>query len=481
MQLFSRVRSSLIGLKPARPGKNGLQRDPSRQVLVIMPYFLPDRAGSIAMHCDLWFSLADQGFEVTVRCPVAYYPEWRDKSGQNGLRIWSYKEQGVSVERFGLFIPSNPNSLIQRLLFETSMFLSMLRSLEGGRFDAVVAYSPNSACVAYAAVLKLLWRMPMWVHVLDVTADAAAATGLVKGRTVKRLLQSVEKFLYNRADAWSTISLQMAKRLSTIRSRRQPICLQPNWVEPSLKAAIEQLPDREPGKRSSPCRLLYVGNIGAKQSLLTFCEWLSESDLSFNFRIFGHGSKADEVRCWVAARNDSRFVMGESFLDDEAYARELARADVYAICEIGGSGAAYFPGKAVVAMQAGVPILSVCAEDSPLGMEVDGYDIGLRASWDDLTPVSQLIRDIRACRNDLERWGRNGRQRAEYYDRNVNIERFARRLGAFSSAKDISEMLEPEELALVQNSGTETCEGGPRSAPVRQIQAIERERVSGSS
>lgn len=456
--MFSKTRGYIRRLISGRPDRNEMQRRQSGAILVIMPFFLPDRGASAAMHSDLWFSLTARGFDVTVRCPVPYYPEWRDKSGRNGLRMWNYLDHGVRVERYGLFIPADPNSLTQRLLFETSMFLSMMRNLGGRRFDAIVAYSPNAACVGYAAFLKFVWRIPMWLHVLDVTADAAASTGLVKGRAVARIFGRIEKFIFNRADVWSTISLQMAKRLSRMRSRGQPICLQPNWVEPSLNAAIEQLQDRKQREWSEGCRLLYVGNIGAKQSLLAFCKWLGKSDLDLKFRIFGHGNKADEVRGWVAAQDDPRFVLGELFLDDKAYARELERADLYVISEVSGPDAAYFPGKAVVAIQAGVPILAVCSEDSPLGVEVDNYDLGLRASWDDLTPVYRLIRDIEDHGNALDRWRRNCRYRARYYDRKTNIERFAKRLGAFSSAMDIMEMLEPEELTVSQASDTATHE-----------------------
>jgi hypothetical protein len=421
------------------------------RIVVVMPYFLPDRAGSSAMHCDLWFSLAERGFEVTVRCPIPYFPEWRDKSGRNGWRRRTTREHGTTVERFGLFIPSNPNSVMQRMLFEASMFLSMLRNLRGGGFSAVVAYSPNAACVGYAAVLKLIWRMPMWLHVLDVTSDAAIGTGLVKHRGLTRLFQTIERRLYNRADVWSTISAPMATRLSAIRTRGQPIFLQPNWVEPSLMAAIVRTPPTD--VRTGPCRLLYVGNIGAKQGLLTFCQWLHGSELAFSFSIFGHGARAREVRNWLAAQNDPRFHLGEEFLDDADYARALAAADLYAICEVAGAGAAYFPGKAVVAIQAQTPILAICAEDSALGAEVTEHDLGLRASWDDLTQAAALIGAIRDHDDRLARWRRNCASRAGFYDRAANIERFAERLRTLVSSGDFTARLEEQTVPVAGQVG----------------------------
>src|SRR5690242_16390311 len=89
-------------------------------VYVVLNVFSPDIAGGAAVYTDLCFSLSRAGFGVTVAAPMPFYPEWRDKSGRNGWRVWRYVMNGVAIERYGLFIPRNPNSLIQRLLFEST-------------------------------------------------------------------------------------------------------------------------------------------------------------------------------------------------------------------------------------------------------------------------------------------------------------------------------------------------------------------------
>src|SRR5215813_13487714 len=113
------------------------------RLLVLINNFPPDRGGAAAVYGDMCYGLAEQGFDVTVRCAYPYFPEWRDKSGRNGWKIWRYEEQGIRVERFGLYIPANPNSTVRRLLHELSFLLSLLRGLpRGGCFDLVMAYCP---------------------------------------------------------------------------------------------------------------------------------------------------------------------------------------------------------------------------------------------------------------------------------------------------------------------------------------------------
>jgi len=57
------------------------------RLLVVVNVYPPDLCGGAVIFGDLCEGLAARGFEVTVRCAYPYYPEWKDKWGQNGLKI----------------------------------------------------------------------------------------------------------------------------------------------------------------------------------------------------------------------------------------------------------------------------------------------------------------------------------------------------------------------------------------------------------
>ena len=97
------------------------------RLLIVVNVFNPDRGGGGAIFSDLAYGLAERGFDVTVRCAYPYYPEWKDKSGDNGLAIQRYTDQGAKVERHYIYIPTKPNSLVQRLFYEASFLFSLLR------------------------------------------------------------------------------------------------------------------------------------------------------------------------------------------------------------------------------------------------------------------------------------------------------------------------------------------------------------------
>ena len=151
-----------------------------RRLLVVVNMFHPDRGGGAAVFSDLCCELVARGFDVTVRCAYPYYPEWKDKSGRNGLRIERCEHDGVHVERYGLFVPRNPRSLLQRLVYEGSFFLSLSRSVyRGSGFDLVMVYCPLVGAVAFASLNKWVYRRPLWLNVQDLEMPQQQAASRV--------------------------------------------------------------------------------------------------------------------------------------------------------------------------------------------------------------------------------------------------------------------------------------------------------------
>lgn len=396
---------------------------PGRSLLVIVNVYAPDLGGGV-LFSDLCEGLSERGFDVTVRCAYPYYPEWQDKSGRNGLRIQRSIDNGVSIERYGIFIPSNPNSLVQRLVYEASFTASLVRSLPDRRFDAVMAFCPLAGGVGYAAFRKKLYGEPLWLNVQDLPADAAAAGG-ISSRTGTDPFARVQSALFNACDFWSTISPVMVERLKTIRKRNQPVAYIPNWLHRTLEEAIRQPRREAPAGKS--IRLFYSGNIGTKQNLLEFCRRLGTSTSDFTFLIRGSGSRAGDVRSWVQNSGDSRFVF-ENLGTEGAFIGALQEADFFVVPEAAGSGGSFIPSKLIPAIAAGTPILAVSDSDSPLGQEVRQNDLGPHFQWSDADKIGEILAGEDGRKRD--KWTRALEARAAFYRRDAVIDEYARLLNA---------------------------------------------------
>ncbi len=392
------------------------------RILIVVNVYPPDQCGGAVIFGDLSQGLVERGYDVTVRCAYPYYPEWRDKSGQNGLKITRYEEAGVHVERFGLYIPRNPNSLAERLLYEFSFFASLARRRhDNSPFDAVMVFCPLVGAVAYAALYGKRNHVPIWLNVQDLPTDAATAGGITSRGSTARFLQSVQEWLFNQADIWTSISPRMVERLRSMTRHHQPVYLLPNWLHRSLREAIQHLDVKAPRNMHTPVRLFYSGNIGSKQDLLHFCQILHESPASFVFRIHGDGAEAPALRQWIETTGDSRFVWGD-FLEEQAYIRLLFESDFLVVTEKTGSGGSFIPSKIIPAMAAGVPILAVSDADSPLGREMREAEPGPWFSWEDISQLLELLEAIPPER--YRYWHTRALERVLFYDREYMLDRY---------------------------------------------------------
>jgi len=410
------------------------------RLLAIVNVFHPDRGGGAAVFSDLFYSLAQRGFDVTVRCAYPYYPEWQDKSGRNGWNIWRYQERGVTVERYGLFIPRNPNSIRQRLLYEGSFFISLLRSLLRGRsFDIVMVYCPLIGAVAFASLYKRLYKHLLWLNVQDLPADAASSTGISRSGFMNRFMTWVQNTLFKQADVWSSISPIMIDRLHTILQNDRDVLYLPNWLNLSLDAEIQSLPSKAGRTPSRPIRLLYAGNIGTKQDLLRFCKVLQQSHVPFEFSIHGNGGGAASIRAWIMRTNDPRFQFGP-FLEESGFARVLHKSDFFVITEKHNIGGSFIPSKLIPGIASGTPILAVCDNKSPLGQEMHTAQLGPWYPWTDLDAIPLLIEQIPDNPHRYLKWQSNALHRARFYDREHIIDCFEGALRALVQNENPAEL-----------------------------------------
>lgn len=391
------------------------------RILVVVNVYRPDLGGGV-LFSDLCEGLAERGMDVTVRCAVPYYPEWTDKTGANGWSIAETVERGVRIQRFGLFIPGNPNSFVLRLVYEASFFLSLLRKpVRHGEFDAILVFCPLVGAVAYAGLMARWTRTPLWLNVQDLSAQAAAAGGIASQTS---LLERIQNALFRKADLWSSISDPMIAALERVPGAPLPVASIPNWLHTSLGILLGGVHPKPDPPHDRPVRLLYSGNIGGKQDLQLFCERLLALDEPFEFRIQGAGSRAGELAAWLVDQGDPRITM-HPLSDEAGLVDALAWADLYVITEKAGAGSSFIPSKLIPGMTSATPILAVCDPEGPLGQEVSEWQAGFLATWDDASALPNLFRNVRSAEGVYASWSRNAQERSRFYDRERGIDRCA--------------------------------------------------------
>jgi colanic acid biosynthesis glycosyl transferase WcaI len=143
-------------------------------------------------------------------------------------------------------------------------------------------------------LLAKLRGAKVWVHIQDFEFDAAVEAGLINNQKglksiVFRTLFWLERKLFNQADIVSTISYGMIAKLQ--KKTNSPTYFFPNWVDENFidptKAKRHKL------LKSNKFKILYSGNIGAKQDWDFFLKVAKyfQNHQDIEFIIVGAGAK----------------------------------------------------------------------------------------------------------------------------------------------------------------------------------------------
>lgn len=294
--------------------------------------------------------LVEQGHDVRVVTAPPYYPDWRIWQGYSSWRFSKRQEEGVTVIRCPVYVPSQPTAL-KRLLhlasFSLSSSLAVLAQLRW-KPDLVLLVVPTLFCAPQALLLAKLTGAKSVLHIQDYEVDALFGLGIAQGNGIKRFAFAIERAFLRAFDRVSTISSGMLCRARKKGVAEVRLRFFPNWSETSRfqnvfrSAALLTQLGVDPAKRI----LLYSGNIGEKQGLegvVEAAERLStRSDLVF--LIVGEGAGKARLSSLVQQKGLSNVVFAplQPYEDLPAL---LASADCHLVIQKRGAADAVLPSK----------------------------------------------------------------------------------------------------------------------------------------
>lgn len=240
--------------------------------------------------------LVRQGFDVTVITGFPYYPQWeiREDYKSKGYLV---KENinGVKIYRSKQYVPKDP-TFTKRIIHLTSFtFGNFINLFKVGKPDIVISIIPFTSSSLLGWFLKKRYKAKHWVHIQDFEFDAAIDSGLLTGnkKFVIKSLQRIEKFVLNKADIVSTISYGMINKLKTKTDTNTYYLT--NWID--VKKFSSTVIKTHKYLTSNAFKILYSGNIGAKQDWLFFIEFLNKLKGIDNVEVIvvGEGAEKDNL------------------------------------------------------------------------------------------------------------------------------------------------------------------------------------------
>ena len=181
--------------------------------------------------------LVARGHRVRVVCGPPHYPDWQIQPGYSN-EYSATTEAGVEIVRVPVYVPRKPTGP-KRLALQASFARSASRAIRNwrGAFcpEVTIAVAPALLAAPVAARLARTVGGLSWLHIQDLEAEAAVATGLLPPFTQAAAL-AVERRIMQQFDILSTISPAMrAKAADKVAGCAQVHELR-NWAEPEVLA-----------------------------------------------------------------------------------------------------------------------------------------------------------------------------------------------------------------------------------------------------
>jgi colanic acid biosynthesis glycosyl transferase WcaI len=202
------------------------------KILVYGINYAPELTGIGKYTSEMCEWLAIQGYEVRVVTAPPYYPEWEVAKPYSPYRYTSEEIKGVRVIRTPLWVPKKVSG-IKRVLHLLSFSLTSLPVILSHvlwRPDVVLTVAPAFTCAPAGWLTARLCGAKAWLHMQDFEVDVAFNMGMLKGRLLKSVVLSLERFVLKRFDCVSTISHRMLELLHKKQVDSDRIFYFLNWA-----------------------------------------------------------------------------------------------------------------------------------------------------------------------------------------------------------------------------------------------------------
>lgn len=330
------------------------------RLLVVTQYFWPE---NFRIN-DLVAELANRGHQVTVLTGLPNYPDGKvfPEFQVDSAEFQEY--EGARIVR----VPMMPRGqgglrlILNYLSFAISASFLGLWKLRGEKFDVIFAYEPSPITVGLPAVLfRAVKRVPLVFWVLDLWPETLRAIGVIRSKTVLKMVGELVAFIYKRCDLILAQSRSFMPEIYKYAGRGCCVYYFPSWAESVFDVKNAELAT-EVEFQSEGFTVVFAGNIGDAQdfpSILAAAEKL-KSFHGIRWLIVGDGRMAGWVRNEITRRNLSECVfmlgrfpverMPSFFKHADALLVSLKDESVFSMT---------IPGKLQTYLAAGIPVVAM--------------------------------------------------------------------------------------------------------------------------
>ena len=345
-----------------------------KKILIHSIVFSPDGVSTAYLYNDIALKFFENGFEVVVLTTTPHY-----NIVENDL-----KKQPLTSKWGGLYYESNfknirvlhvPQKKFKSFLLRATgfiywHFLSLILGLSQKNIALILSPSPPLTIGLVNLVIGFFKNAKVVYNVQEIYPDFLVNQGSLKLKPAIQVLKALEKLVYNRSDAVTTIDAVFYDTIIDRFANKSKLIVIPNFVDTDIYRPLSQsevsIDQNFFPPKKNVLKLMYAGNIGHAQDWAPLIEAAKNlRDYPVEFWVIGEGVMKQKLEEYIEtfALKNIHLIPYQSREEMPAL---IAYADLHFIFmspQMDGQG---FPSKVYTIMACRKPLLVISGKNTPL-------------------------------------------------------------------------------------------------------------------
>lgn len=388
-----------------------------RKLLIHSIVFSPDGVSTAYLYNDIALRFQEEGYEVVVLTTTPQY----------NIVESELEKQPLRKKCFGLYYESSFNGIkvihVTQKKFKSSALrmlgfiywhiMSFILGLREKKVDIILSPSPPLTIGAINLFLGKLKNTKVIYNVQEIYPDLLINSKGLKSNFIIKLLKKLERYVYNKSDAVTTIDEIFAGTIIDRFKDKTKLSIIPNFVDTDIYKTIPQdeiAIDQNLFPKSSALKLMYAGNIGLAQDwqpLIELAKRLKDDDVEFF--VIGEGVMKAYLEKEVK-EHDLAKVHLLPYQPRHTMPSLLSYSDMQFIFMVPETANDGFPSKVYTIMACEKPLLICSKENTPIVNFLTDKDCAYLITENDLDKkVDQLVAILKEkSTEEFKKMGQNG-------------------------------------------------------------------------
>lgn len=389
----------------------------NKKILIHSIVFSPDGVSTAYLYNDIALKFKEKGYTVSVLTTTPHY----------NVVDSELKKQPLTKKVFGLYYESLFNgikvkhvhqkkyksSLLRMLGFVYWHIVSFFLGIFEKKVDVILSPSPPLTIGFLNILIGKIKGAKVVYNVQEIYPDLLIEEGGLKSKLIISFLKWMERFVYNKSDAVTTIDQIFYDIVVDRFNDKSKIHIIPNFVDTELYKPLKD-EDLVLNKSLFPdtpsLKLMYAGNIGYAQDwtpLIALAEQLKNEDIEFF--VIGEGAMKDYIEKEKAAKSLTNLHL-IPYQSRELMPFLLAYSDMQFIFMASQTERHGFPSKVYTIMACAKPLMVCSGGKTPIVNFLKDKDCGYLITEKKLDKkVSEMIHIVKnTSKTELLQKGLNG-------------------------------------------------------------------------